>query len=221
MAKKPRAEDHPPGVDENGVLVDPQAYIWDLLRRSPGQSALDWKRVLGDSGLPPGNPPNIKPRDNGFYGITQQIGADGPRGQIFLPTATQDALGYYAHTINLLQNSGGDCSQNPKFCIWEWRDEQGGPPYHPINAGEDYVPPAGGGTSPPQEAGVSKDEVQAMIDAAMANAVKVGDKIALRTNSGMIAGIKGGGPTSENAPIDLIGKSNIDAWESFKVEKGQ
>ena len=53
------------------------------------------------------------------------------------------------------------------------------------------------------------------------NVLQFGVKVALRTNSGMIAGIKGGGPTSEDAPIEWIGKNHIHAWESFVLEKGE
>ena len=33
---------YPPGVNESGVLVDPETYFWWLTQRSPGQPATDW-----------------------------------------------------------------------------------------------------------------------------------------------------------------------------------
>ena len=66
----------PPGV-VNGVLQDPQAYFFWLIDRQPGQPADDWMQVLGTCGLPAGYPPHVKPTQNGYYGLTQQIGSDG------------------------------------------------------------------------------------------------------------------------------------------------
>jgi hypothetical protein len=74
---------------------------------------------------------------------------------------------------------------------------------------------------------LTEAQVQAMIDDSIEQAlagrtgVQIGDKIALRTNSGLIAGIMGGGPTIEGQPIELIGKTEIHAWESFTLEKGE
>ena len=52
--------------------------------------------------------------------------------------------------------------------------------------------------------------------------LQFGGKVALRTNSGLLAGIKGGGPTASDAPIEWIGKTgDPHAWESFEIEKGE
>ena len=114
----------------NGVLADAPAYVWPILNRAPGQPAGDWEQVLRASGLTGGPGPHQQ-AGAAFYGITQQIGAGGPRGQLFLPTASPDELGYYTHTILLLANApGGDCSTNAGACVWAWID-RGGPPYAP------------------------------------------------------------------------------------------
>lgn len=210
---------YPPGVNSDGILVDPQPYFFWLIQRSPGQSAADWVPVLTNSGIPEGYAPYVKPVWNETYGLTQQIGADGVRGRLFLPTAQPDPLGYYAHPIDILADGA-----TPGTLVWAWKDTLGGPPYVPVTPEGGTMP----NPQPPSSGGVTEAQVQAMIDASIdpleaqiAGAVKVGDKIALRTNSGLIAGIKGGGPTTVDAPIELIGKQNIDAWESWKLERGQ
>ena len=103
--------------------------------------------------------------------------------------------------------------------------------YHVAGHQYDPVQPADGGggidtgtPAPPSggSGGLTESQVQAMIDAAMEQAVKLGDKIALRTNSGLLAGIKGGGPTEVDAPINWIGKTGEPhAWESLTIEKGE
>jgi hypothetical protein len=107
--------------------------------------------------------------------------------------------------------------------VWAW--------YPVPGAGHEYTPVQGatGGVTPPvvvvPGGGLTKEEVQSMIDASIAAlppALQFGAKIAIRTNSGLLAGIKGGGPTVNDDPIDWIGKTgDAHAWESFTLEPGE
>jgi hypothetical protein len=191
-------------------------------------------------GLPPGYGPNIKPNASmPYFAITQQF-SGAPKGRIFLPTSTPDELGYYTRCIQYLDdakqtysrahNADQDfrklTSQQSSGLIWAWYWVAGNE-YTPVVGPNVPGTGTGGGTSPgtptrPQGGGLTESQVQAMIDDTIAQTcVQIGDKIALRTNSGLIAGIAGGGPTVEDQPINLIGKKEIHAWESFKVEKGE
>lgn len=126
LGQGPGAE-HPPGVDTNGVLTDPQAYFFSLINRTSGSPANDWVTVLTASGIPPGLAPGVRPYDNGFYGLTQQVGADGVRGRLFLPTATADGLGYYSHPVDLLAGTDPNLT-------WLWQD-LGGPAFAAVTPG--------------------------------------------------------------------------------------
>lgn len=205
--------------------AEAQDYIYTIYQRTIGQPANDWAAVQQNSNLPrniytPGMQATASWPN---FGITQMWGAGGPRGRIFLPADAPDEGNWWTVQIQVIEDgpNGG--------LVWAWNRISGNS-YKPVTGAT--VQPPGGGTQPPviiaPGGGLSKEEVQAMIDASIAAAlasgsvgVKIGDKIALRTNSGMIAGIKGGGPTSEDAPIELIGKVDIHAWESFQVEKGE
>lgn len=121
----------------NGVLDDPRAYFFALIGRAEGQPANDFAEVLRASGIPAGYGPGVVPGDNGFYGLTQQIGGGGRiAGRIFLPTAQPDELGYYSHPISPLRDG-----PTPGSLVWEWRD-LGGPPYAPRSCRPVTPPPA-------------------------------------------------------------------------------
>jgi len=96
--------------------------------------------VLGASGIPAGLPPYVVPDASmPLSAMTQQIGSDGRiAGRIFLPTATPDDLGYYAHPFSPLRDG-----PTPGSLLWEWRD-LGGPP---------VVTPGAGSTAPPDTSG--------------------------------------------------------------------
>jgi hypothetical protein len=199
-------------------------YIFTIYQRSIGQPANDWAAVQQNSNLPRNiYTPGLQATDKWpFFGITQMWGAGGPRGRIFLPADSPDDNNWWTVQIQVIADgpSGG--------LVWAWNKISGNA-YKPVTSAA--VQPPGGGVPPVIIApggGLSKEEVQAMIDASIAAAlasgsvgVKIGDKIALRTNSGMIAGIEGGGPTTIDAPIKLIGKQDIHAWESFTLEQGE
>jgi hypothetical protein len=94
--------------------VDYQQQFWNLIGRQPGQSADDWASVLTNSGIGAGVGPGQQ-----ATGLTQQIGAGGVRGRVFLPTDQADALGYYAHPYDVI----ADDPNNPGHFVWAWNDK--------------------------------------------------------------------------------------------------
>jgi hypothetical protein len=105
-------------VDRSGPTVDspyatgPQTsdeyrdYFYGLISRTLGEAADDWVQVLTDSGIPTGLDAGVPPDDTmPFFALTQQIGAGGVRGRLFLPTSTPDGLGYYAHPFDVLADA--------------------------------------------------------------------------------------------------------------------
>ena len=215
---------YPPGVVD-GVLMDPKAYFFWLIQRAENMPADDWAEVLTTSGIPEGYPPGVTPQPNLVYGLTQQIGAGGVRGRLFLPTTTPDPLGYYAHPIDVLNGTDPNLT-------WAWKDAPGGPhpPYVPVNmpgagggpgsGGPAEPPPGGGGTTPPPS-GLTEQQVQAMITAALKPYFKEDDSIAIQFNSGLFMGAKAGGPTKLDEEAVLLGKEEVHAWESYKLKRGE
>ena len=209
-------------------------YFFHLIGATEGAWANDFKFVMkqlypwkGDLLRIPENLPGAGqqlPPDAPFYGLTQQTGGDGiPDGRLWIPAAVpqvdENGNVWYTRYIQYIKDKPGGV--HGVDYIWTWWYQSG-------NA---YVPL--GGSSHPEY--VTRAEVQAMIDAAVKplndritaleqapqTGVQFGDKIALVTNSGLFAGIKGGGPTQVDAPIDWIGKTAAHAWESFTLEKGE
>jgi hypothetical protein len=191
-------------------------YFFALIKRAPGQPADDWFDVLTNSTIPAGLPEFTVPTaDMPHHAMTQQIRSSGEvAGRIFLPTATMDANGYYSHPVSPLKDG-----PTPGSLLWEWRS-LGGPPI--VTPGE--------GASSPQPPGLSREEVQAMIDASMENAIKVDDKIALvssgdggeRPSSLLCA--EGGGPQASGDQFLLTardGNTTPGPWESWTVKRGQ
>jgi len=102
----------------NGLLLDPAAYFFYVIKRQPGQRARDWFEVMASSGIPDGPPPGVDPGPQ-FYGMTQQSGAAGPRGRVFLPALDSDALGYRVSAYDILDNS-------PEGLVWTFKYFDGG-----------------------------------------------------------------------------------------------
>lgn len=156
-AKRRTAKPGDPGVDKRGQLVDVQAFVWHILGRQPGQYAgeqgvvddsQDWYRQIKASGLPRGNADGVRPKQNGFFGITAQVGAGGPRGAIFLPTDQPDGNNFYAHEILLLEDAPGG------KLVYAWRDrgaQNGQPP--PVFVQPEPVDPEEPGGEEPSEPG--------------------------------------------------------------------
>jgi len=202
---------------------DAQDYIFTLFSRTIGQPANDWASVMQNTNLPHNvYTPGLKADALWpMFGFTQMWGSGGPRGRIFLPSQSSDDQGYYTRQIQVIEDgpNGG--------LIWAWKYISGFA-YSPVQ-GVSEVPP---GTGPPPAVivggGLTEAQVQAMIDDSIQQAIAnftgvvYGDKIALRTNSGLLAGILGGGPTVPDQEITLIGKEGWPhAWESFTLEKGE
>ena len=109
----------------NGRLSDPETWFFRHIGRTKGSDASDWYAVLVASGIPEGLGPWQKPAPNAsHYGITQQSGASGPRGRVFLPTETPDDLGYFTRPVDILEEAGGGRLK------WSW-NEWSGPAYVP------------------------------------------------------------------------------------------
>jgi hypothetical protein len=102
----------------NGLLLDPAAYFFYVIGRKPGDRARDWFEVMANSGIPNGPPPGVDPGPE-FYGMTQQSGAAGPRGRVFLPALDSDALGYRVSAWDILENS-------PAGLVWTFKFFDGG-----------------------------------------------------------------------------------------------
>lgn len=197
--------------------ADYQQLFFSTIQRAPGQPADDWETVLGESGIPAGLGPYIVPTTlQPFNAMTQQIGSDGRiAGRIFLPTATPDDLGYYAHPFSPLRDG-----PTPGSLLWEWRD-LGGPPVVDPNGSSGVAPAPGGG--------LTEQQVQAMIDASLVDVVKVGSKVALRSAGDSGAGIPAsllsvdGGGSPNGQPLTFQGRAGATAgpWETLTVEKGQ
>ena len=204
--------DNVPGVDPQGLCQDPKAYFFSVIQRAPGQPAQDWVQVLTDSGFPPGYPPYQVPASNGRFGLTQQTGADGVRGRLFLPTQQVDSLGYYSHPIDILADGS-----TPGSLVWAWRDELGGPPYvawikEPGQTGT-WTPAdggsSGGGTTPP----ATDPALEQRIAALEAGAVMRGSNISLQSQAnGKYLRVEQG-----TGVVDASAETPYE-WEKFKVD---
>lgn len=214
-------------------------WFYDGIGRTLGTAADGWESVMANCGLPPGYGPGTVPNAlMPFFAITQQF-SGSPKGRLFLPTSIPDENGYYTRCIQYLDDAVGTHSKAAQAAakgkkplpqistasasglIWSW--------YY--IAGYEYDPvwdETGSAPSPTPGGGLSQEEIQSMIDTSIQQAIAnftgvvYGDKIALRTNSGLLAGILGGGPTAPDQVITLIGKEgDPHAWESFTLEKGE
>jgi hypothetical protein len=90
-------------------------YFFQTLGVQPGQDASNWQEVLTRSGIPTGFGPGEQANLGQFNGLTQQIGAGGVRGRVFLPSATADANGYYTNPFDVL-STGPDGR-----LTWAWK----------------------------------------------------------------------------------------------------
>jgi hypothetical protein len=168
------------------------------------------------------------PSNQPFYGITIQAGADGiPAGRIWIPAGTPDANNYYTRYFQVIQDKPGGVHKVD--FLWDLRYLAGNA-YEPICDSDEPKPPLN------IEQRLETLEAQMVTVLAVqedhenriraieqgSTGIKFGDKIALRTNSGLLAGIEGGGPTQVNAPIKFIGKNDPPhSWESMEILKGE
>ncbi len=207
-----------------------QQYFYTLIRRQLGGSANDWHAVMSQAGIPPGFGPGEQANASfPLFGLTQQW-SGGPKARIFLPSAQADENGYFTRCIQYLRDAPGGTHGVDFVWTWDW---VAGHAYSPVRGAEGggAVQPLtvpGAGTQPPSGGGLTEAQVQAMIDAAIAplraqiaKQLKIGDKIALRINSGKLMSVEGGGATDDNKPIVLITRPDVHGWESLTVEKGE
>jgi hypothetical protein len=200
----------PPGV-ENGVLVNPEAYFFSLINREPNQPADDWEQVLAASGIPKGFTSGEVPTDNGFYGLTQQIGTDGRiAGRIFLPTAEPDVNGYYSQPISPLKDAA-----TAGHLLWEWRLLSHSPAYVPVT-GDGTVPPVTGNTEQrieTLESQVANHESR-IAKLEQSPMGKVPKKIAMIASNGEYVTAE---VETKGKPMVVRG-NKADAWQQFTVE---
>lgn len=202
-----------------------KAWFFQGIGYAIGGPANNYEAVLSACGLPPGYGPGVVPTAAmPYFAFTNMESGGVSRGRIFLPTAQPDGNNYYTRQIQVI-------ADDPNFVgslVWAWQYISGHA-YAPVQGASGEGGSGEGGNGGSGGGGLTAEQVAAMIDAAIApleqqiaNAVKLGDKIALRTNSGLLAGIQGGGPTEVDAPIQFIGKDgDPHAWESLTLEKGE
>lgn len=89
------------------TIADYKTWFFTLIDRAEGDPATDdWEQVLTDSGIPTGLPAGVPPNDSmPHWAVTQQIGAGGVRGRLFLPTSEADSNGYFSHPFDLLDSA--------------------------------------------------------------------------------------------------------------------
>jgi len=207
-----------------------QAYFYTLIGRQMGGNANDWRSVMTQSMIPPGFGPGVKADASyPFFGLTQQW-SGGPKARIFLPSNMPDGEGYYTRCIQYITDAPGGV-HSVDF-VWTWI----------YIAGHQYAP-VQGPTTPPVEPPVEppdsgdglteeqiealRAEVQRMIDASLvpvnaqlSEAVKIGDKIGLQAQKGMVICAEGGGPEVANERFELTSRQNVGPWESFTLHRG-
>lgn len=197
-----------------------RTYFFGVINREMGHTAPDWVEVLTNSGIPAGLPPYERVSSNApFYGLTQQVGAGGVRGRLFLPTTQPDSLGYYTHPFDVLSGP-----QNA--LVWAWNDV-GGPPVD-FNAGTGTDTDGGtdtGGDNSDYEARISQLEEQVgflsnTVNDLVLEKIGYGARIGLRMSEGQVLSAQAGGGTEENKPVELQTRQNVGgAWEIFIVEQ--
>lgn len=217
--------------------AEARSWYFAGIGRAIGGPADDYEAVMSGAGLPPGYEPGVVPHAGmPYFAFTNMESSGVSRGRIFLPTKYPDDLDYYTRQIQVIADG-----PTPGSLVWAWQYISG-QQYFPVQGAEDGG--SGGGTPDDGDLASRVETLEAMVEQqgeelealhvelntltdrvtaleGAGAAVHLGDKIALRTNSGLIAGIKGGGPTQVDAPIELIGKQNIHAWESFTLEQGE
>lgn len=72
--------------------------------------------------------------------------------------------------------------------------------------------------------GLTREEVQAMIDASLEGVVRYGEGVALKssgqgTKEGMFLCAEHGGPEKEWDPFELTGKKEIGPWETWIISR--
>jgi hypothetical protein len=66
-----------------------------------------------------------------------------------------------------------------------------------------------------------KADVQAMIDHAVADTIRYGDRVGFRMHAGQVMCAEQGGPTVAGEPVQITSRPSVGVWESFTTERGQ
>jgi hypothetical protein len=69
--------------------------------------------------------------------------------------------------------------------------------------------------------GLTRAEVQAMIEAALTDVVRYGAAAALRAHHEQFLCAQDGGPTTEHQPFTLVSRSTVGSWESWVLVRGE
>lgn len=96
--------------------------------------------------------------------------------------------------------------------------------------GETPAPGPTPGPTPPAPVGLSRDEVQALIDAAVQRALApvlealaqrptYDSAIALEAHGGKVLCAEGGGPAHDQEPFHLTSRSAVGIWESWRIRR--
>lgn len=115
---------------ENGRLIDPRGWFFQLISVYEGDPANDWQKrlkALYDKGMRKNPQPGERPTYDAYYGVTIMIdGGGNPRGRIWLPTQEPEANGYFTREVQVIADG-----PTPGTLIWQWH-ELGGAPYVPL-----------------------------------------------------------------------------------------
>jgi hypothetical protein len=174
-----------------------------------------------------------------LHAIDQRIGLNGKRGDandlsddcvcVREPGQSVDArTGESVQVIDFIIGAGGpdprpgwgevwDPRQMPTKATWVKPSAVSG-------GGTGGTGGGGGGTpiEPPTNTptGLTRADVQAMIDASIAPLPKYGDRLALRAHAGKVLCAEGGGPTEDGEAFVLTSRSGVGPWEQWTILKG-
>jgi hypothetical protein len=74
-------------------------------------------------------------------------------------------------------------------------------------------------TTGPPGPGLTREEVEAMIAAAVADTVKYGAGVALRAHAKQVLCAELGGPAESNQPFELTSRAEPGPWETWTIER--
>jgi len=209
-------------------------YWFGLIGKREGDPADDYRQVMQrliDQGMQVNFVPEEQAKHNPdatFRGIKIVKDGNGTiRGNIQVPAHQRDDNGYYTHEFLVIRDR---VQGQPPFVgpfDWGWHDRGGGTLYLLDEGSGGGEQPGGPGTTPPA-GGMTPEQVQAMIDAALvpireelATALKLGDAIALESDNGMILCAEGGGPNGPDQRFVLTSRLAINSWETWRLRKGK
>lgn len=193
------------------------AYFYQLINRRLQGNADDWKAVMeakydwqGQSIYLPHNTPDRyqkHPSNAPFFGLSIQWSANGAAPRIWIPSNTSDD-GWYRRYIQVIKDSE---ISGARF-QWTWKHESGGP-YDPLLS-DTQEPGNGGSTPPPTGDYVTKEECQRMINEAVTNCFKSGDKGYLRSDQGKYVAVD-----HDHNNVLIGNRDKPESWETITFIK--